>query len=81
MTNEKVEVIEPVYENEFYFIKIGKSTHSDKSIMCYQVIHKEHGVIESETSVLGVAISNADDFAEGLKDLLGDNEKRVMTLN
>lgn len=84
MTEEKTEdkQQEILYENKYYFIVRGKSTHSDKDIDCYQIISKEHNIIESESSVFPIAVGNAIQFMQEIDNLpIESVGSEIVTLN
>jgi len=57
-----------IYGNEHYFVRIGKSQHDDSSVDCYQIINKNTGVNEAETTILPQAILHAKQFSVGLDE-------------
>ncbi len=57
-----------IYENEHYFLRVGKSVHDDTNADCYQLINKITGVNEAETTILPQAIAHAKQFSNGLDE-------------
>jgi len=57
-----------IYDNTHYFIRIGESLLDDSKVPCYQVINKDTGINEAETTILPQAILHAKQFSQGLDE-------------
>lgn len=67
-----------VYENHHYVVKIGVSIHNTESeLECYQIINREHDLIEAETTMLPSAIRTADELSGSLEEIYEDGEGDV----
>lgn len=76
----------PIFENKHYQIVVSTSVHSDRDIDVYQVVNKQHDVVESETSVLPKALYEAKEWSNALTDMLEDSvidvpAPEVITIN
>ena len=59
-----------VHTNNNYIVQIGESIHeTEKHINCYQIVNRQYGVIEAETTMLISAIDTANDLDERLEEL------------
>lgn len=56
---------DPIRENQHYKIVVGVSTmhQGDNPTECYQLINKETGVIETETTILPQALDWMEEFS------------------
>jgi|688.fasta_scaffold1779241_2 hypothetical protein len=57
-----------IYRTQHYKVIVGKSV--DSGNLCYQIINKEHGVIEVETYMYPQAIKYASDLEAGIASVL-----------
>ena len=61
-----------IKETQAYTLQCGPSSQDEQS--CYQIINKEFGVIEVETSILPQAMKYLMDLQAGL-DMINDEAK------
>lgn len=67
-----------IRETKDYILTAGNA--SDDKVLCYQIINREHGVIEVETSILPQALKYLMDLQTGLQamlDIQEDSSKEV----
>lgn len=61
---------DPIRENQHYKIVVGESIlhQGDNPTTCYQLVNKETGVVETETTILPQAMDWMEEFSRLLEN-------------
>lgn len=57
-----------LFENDHYFVRIGKTLYGEGEWDCYQIVNKRTDIVEEEFTILPKAIVYADQFSNTLKE-------------
>lgn len=83
MTKEEETKDTNIYETIHYYVRIGKSVHTEgPTLDCYQIINKEFGIVESESSMWPAVVRNVEEM-EAAYPSPEDNDQggEILTLN